>query len=342
MTPEKMHLRHCMLYEYFQQKNATEATKAICSVYGQDALSVRSCQFWFARFKSGDYTIEDGERSGRPKNLENDELKELIEDDPRLSTYDLSTILGVTQSTIHRRLLEMGKVNKVGKWVPHDLTDHAKLQRLNTSLWLLSKYKKKDFLWKIVTGDEKWVYLSNPHKKKQWLSPGQKAIPTPKREPDCDKLMLCVWWDMKGIIHYELLEDGQKVNRFVYSEQLRRLNQKIIENRPWNGNGNRKVLLLHDNAKPHTAILTRDTIFELGWEVMPHPAYSPDLAPSDYHLFRSLEHFLRDKYYQDYESVQNDLDLFFQSKSQSFYRDGIRKLPDLWRKVIDSEGDYFD
>ncbi len=148
--------------------------------------------------------------------------------------------------------------------------------------------------------------------------------------------------DMKGILHYELLECGQKVDRFVYSEQLKRLNQKIIEKRSGPGHGHRKVLLLHDNARPHVAKITQQTILELGWEIMPHSAYSPDLAPSDYHLFRSLEHFLRDKYYETSESIRNDLDFYFNSKSQSFYRDGIRKLPDLWQKVIDSEGEYFD
>ena len=115
MTPEKMHLRHCMLYEYFHQKNATEATKAICSVYDQEALSVRSCQFWFARFKVGDYTLEDGERYGWPKILENDELKELIENDYRLYTYDSSTILGITQSTILRGIMVLGMKMVTGK-----------------------------------------------------------------------------------------------------------------------------------------------------------------------------------------------------------------------------------
>ncbi len=46
--------------------------------------------------------------------------------------------------------------------------------------------------------------------------------------------------------------------------------------------------LLHDNAAPHTAKVTKETLEALGFRVLPHPPYSPDLAPSDFHLFRSL------------------------------------------------------
>ena len=51
----------------------------------------------------------------------------------------------------------------------------------------------------------------------------------------------------------------------------------------------RKGVIFHkDNARSHTSLVTRKQLLELGWEVMPHPQYSSDLAPSDYHLFRSL------------------------------------------------------
>lgn len=236
----------------------------------------------------------------------------------------------------------MGKINKVGKWVPHELSEINIIQRLNTCVSLVAKHKKKDFLWKVVTGDEKWIHFNNSTNKKQWLSPGQPTIPTPKPDIHGKKVMLSVWWDMKGIIHYELLEPKQTVNAQLYSQQLIRLDQKIREKRPGQGHGNKKIILLHDNARPHVALVTKETIVELGWEVLAHPAYSPDLAPSDYHLFRSLEHFLRDKTFNNREEVQNQLDIFFESKPVSFYRDGIRQLPNKWQKVIDKQGNYFD
>jgi len=80
----------------------------------------------------------------------------------------------------------------------------------------------------------------------------------------------------------------------------------------------------------------------LGWEVLSHPDYSPDLAPFDYHLFRSLEHFLRDKTFKNREDLRNKLALYFASKAAQFYRDGIRQLPGRWEKVINNNGYYFN
>ena len=54
-------------------------------------------------------------------------------------------------------------------------------------------------------------------------------------------------------------------------------------------------LLLHANAKPHTARIRILKLKELKFEVMPHPAYSPDLTPTDFHFFRNLNNFLVDK-----------------------------------------------
>ncbi|KOC62794.1 Histone-lysine N-methyltransferase SETMAR, partial [Habropoda laboriosa] len=59
---------------------------------------------------------------------------------------------------------------------------------------------------------------------------------------------------------------------------------------------NRRGVVFHqDNARPHTSIMTRQKLRELGWKVLMHPPYSPDLAPSNYHVFLALQNFLNDK-----------------------------------------------
>ena len=184
----------------------------------------------------------------------------MLEEDPRQSTRELGNRLGVDHSTVLRRLDQLGKINKLGKWVPHKLSENNVNQRLTTCISHLARYKKKDFLWKIVTGDEKWIYFNNPSNKRQWLDPGQASVQTPKRNIHGKKVMLCVWWDIKGILYFELLQPKQTVNAQLYSQQLTRLDEKIREKRTGPGHGNLKVKLLHDNARPHVAIETKETI----------------------------------------------------------------------------------
>ena len=155
-------------------------------------------------------------------------------------------------------------------------------------------------------------------------------------------ILICVWWDQKGIIYYELLNPKETINASIYSRQLTSLSQALDIKRPNGGNSKRKVILLHDNARPHVAKVIKETIENLGWEVLSHPVYSPDLAPSDYHLFRSMAHFFRDKIFFDIESIKKEVAQYFGFKSLSFYEKGIKSLLKRWEKVIASDGNYFD
>ena len=90
------------------------------------------------------------------------------------------------------------------------------------------------------------------------------------------------------------------------------------------------VLLLHDNARPHTSRHTTEEIVKIGWdvkirwEVLLHPPYSPDLAPSDFHLFGPLNKAHRGIYFKDEEAVKTRQDL-------AFYQAGIHALVKRWK-----------
>ena len=92
---------------------------------------------------------------------------------------------------------------------------------------------------------------------------------------------------MHGNIHWELLPEGGTITAEVYSEQLQRVHDQLTVTRP--AVVNRKtVFFLEDNARPHVAKIVGGKLRSLGWERLVHPPYSPDIAPSDYHLFRDL------------------------------------------------------
>jgi histone-lysine N-methyltransferase SETMAR len=78
------------------------------------------------------------------------------------------------------------------------------------------------------------------------------------------------------------MPDGHSTNVEVYSQQLEKMYTVLLEKYPALVN-RKRVLLQQDNASPHTAKKTLQKLEELeGIELLPHPAFSPDLEPSDY------------------------------------------------------------
>jgi histone-lysine N-methyltransferase SETMAR len=91
-----------------------------------------------------------------------------------------------------------------------------------------------------------------------------------------------------------------KVNAARYVQTLNKLRLALREKRPMK----KTVILQHDNGRPNTARLTLQTIQENGWQLLSHPPYSTDLAPSDYHFFGTLKDHLRGHHYETDEAVQ--------------------------------------
>jgi histone-lysine N-methyltransferase SETMAR len=88
----------------------------------------------------------------------------------------------------------------------------------------------------------------------------------------------------------EFLPQGSTLNPDVYCNTLKKLRRAIQSKQ--RGMLSRGIMMLHDNVRPHTAAAMQDLIATFGWEQFDHPPYSPDLAPSDFHMFLHLKTFL--------------------------------------------------
>ena len=118
---------------------------------------------------------------------------------------------------------------------------------------------------------------------------------------------MSVFWDFRGILWYEFLPYGTTVTAKLYSQQLQNVAEQLRKKR---GKCD-KVLFLHDNARQHMAKLTQKELETLNFELLPHPPYSPDLAPTDYYLFRSLANHLREKSFDDFDHLKSTIESFF-------------------------------
>jgi histone-lysine N-methyltransferase SETMAR len=153
--------------------------------------------------------------------------------------------------------------------------------------------------------------------------------------------MLTFFWDMRGRILVKFQAHGETVNSAKYSALLQdQLKPAICHKRRlllFKG-----VLLPHDNARMHTATAMVQTVQWLGFELLPHPPYSPDLAPSDYHIFGPLKETLRGHRFGLHGDVQQAVQTWLRKQLKSFFFEGMTKLVERYQKCIIVQGDYVE
>lgn len=333
------HIKHCLLFLFDSGHKAAEAHRQLVQTYGQDAPHYNTCASWFQRFKSGDRSIEDKERSGRPTEVDRDELLSVVQDNRRISSRQIAAHIGCSKSAVEAILRDLGFHKKFGQWIPHHLTPDQREQRISICYsHLLNPIN--DYLRQIITGDEKWVLYANHSRKRQWVRNGEEPEAEVKVDPHQRKVMLCIFWDMEGILFWELLPPNTTVTAEVFCNQLEKLRQAKQQKRPNWAKEKSAVRLLVNNARPHVAKITRQKLEKFRWHLMAHPPYSPDLSPSDYHLFRALANDFKEKQFDDYDDIKLGLETFFNHLPKEFFARGIADLAQRWETVIDNNGDY--
>jgi len=104
----------------------------------------------------------------------------------------------------------------------------------------------------------------------------------------------------------------------------------------------RGLCLLHYNARPHSAHNTTALLKKFKWDIIDHPPYSPDLAPSAFHLFLHLKKYLTGKKFDDGDEVQEEAMTWFKGQAADFYDSGLQKLVPRLNKYLDNAGDYVE
>ena len=99
------------------------------------------------------------------------------------------------------------------------------------------------------------------------------------------------------------------------------------------------VLFLHDNAPAHRALATQKKLAYLGFHCLDHPPYSPDLVPSDYHLFHGLKEQLKGRHFSSDAEVIAAAETLLDGQPSEFFLSGLQKLEQLARKCIELRGE---
>ena len=269
----------------------------ISTAFGPSCVSDTVRQ-WKKKFESGVESIKNAPKSGRPKSASHKEIvskiKEIIEGDARFTVRDIARKVGISLSTVHLILKKHLKVRKISaRWVPHLLTDEQKRQWVKVAKKLLQmfpKYDKKQFA-NVVTGDETWVHYFEPVRKvsnKIWATKHSKRPIIAKRSWSTKKVLYAIFFSGEGVAIKVPVKKGKSITGKYYKDVVLKKLKKYYQKR-CPATGFKHVHLLHDNAPAHTSAIVAAFLKKETVTVLPHPTYSPDLAPCDFFLFPKIE-----------------------------------------------------
>lgn len=337
----KREIRIIILHEWKLGVNASEASRKINKAWGEGTAPERTVRRWYQAFRSGDFTLDDKDGRGRPVLLDNTNLRAVVDAMPSASVREISTEVNASKSSVANHLKQLGKVKKLDQWIPHQLTDNQRQQRFDICSALLTRNNQTPFIDSIITCDEKWIMYDNLSRASRWLDKDEPPKKFPKQKLTKQKVLVTVWWSSRGLIYYRFLPAGQTINADLYCQYLQEMHQELLLKQPALAN-RKQPIILHDNARPHTARKTLQIIQDLGYEILAHPPYSPDLSPTDYHFFRHLNNALHGKQLTNREEAIKEFQTFIDSKDEEFYSRGMNKLKERWEACVDAQGSYFD
>ncbi|UYV65072.1 hypothetical protein LAZ67_3003045 [Cordylochernes scorpioides] len=242
----------------------------------------------------GQEKVNDDQHPGRPRSLRCEEnklkIKELIKSNRRISIKDLSSETGLSVGLCHQIVTkDLDMIRTSSKFFPRILTE-----------------EQKEMDAKIIPGDETWLYQYDPETKRQssqWIERGE---PKPKKARFTNskvKTLLVTFFYINGLVHQEFIPFGRTINQEVYLGIMRRLREAVHLKRPerWQNND----LILHvDNARPHTAHVVLQFLAKHSTIQIPHPPYSPDLAPNDFFLYPELKMKLKGRKFDNVDMIQ--------------------------------------
>ena len=155
MNLSRREIRVLLLHEFGLGHKAKEAINNICNTMGENVLSIRTVQHWFNRFRNYNLEHDDLSRPGRSLEVDVDHLKQLIEQDPRLTSRCLAEQLGCSHTAVEKHLNELGKTWRYGVWIPHQLSLHQLQYRVDACMDLMTSHRNCQWLRNLITGDER-------------------------------------------------------------------------------------------------------------------------------------------------------------------------------------------
>jgi histone-lysine N-methyltransferase SETMAR len=337
---DEEYVRSFVVFSAALGDNAQTILQKLHILFGKEAPKKTFVYKWMRAIEDGVTFFEDAKRSGRPcENVGLEPMiREILADEPFSSTRSLAEDLGKPRETIRVILItRMGLRKFKCRWIPHALTDDQKKMRVSCALAMLSRLTVRDGIKNTITGDESWFYLEIPATG-QWADSPENVQKNVQKNIASKKVMITILWSVQGFLVIDALPTGGKFTSLYFRTILNKLSRHMSIKKPVKG---LQGLNLHlDNAAPHRAQSTQQHIRRLGLKNLPHPPYSPDLAPSDFFLFGHVKEKLKGQKFPNekalLQAIQNVLGEIPKATLIRVMDEWLRRL----QAVIDTGGEY--
>lgn len=330
-------------------RTAAEINQYLVKAWGEEAPSQATVYRTYKDLASGVRTeFSDDQHCGRPKTVcvpeRVDEVDKIITQNPRITIAELVEETGISQGSMYTIVtVYLQLTSRCSRWVPHALSPEQKMQRVEAAhdwMAIFENTSDADLLQRVVVVDEKYFYhrsIGTKETNRTWCLSDDDRQRVPRRVMNDTKSHVIAATNFRGHFHFTVLE-SQTVNSDVYITFLTEMHHKFVHQRealPW-----KKMVLIQDNARPHTSQKTMEFLKSKGVQVLRQPPYSPDFNLCDRWLFGMLE---RQRNNRNFQSGQ-DLEEFLQSTMAAIDKSALeRQLAHLKTDllgIIDAAGDY--
>ncbi|CAK9833775.1 Mariner Mos1 transposase [Anthophora retusa] len=316
--------RVCLKFCFSNKISCAEALKMLAVAYGDSTMSKTQAYEWYKKLKDGRTVVDDLPRSGRPSTSVTDEnvekVKEIVLKNRRVSIREIAADIRVSFGSVHSVMNDVLSMRRIeARLVPRMLNVLQKEHRIAVAKEMLSL--GQNVIEGIITGDETWPKPKKPRQSRSKI-----------------KILLTVFFDCRGVVHFEFLPPGLTVNKEYYVSVLKRLRENVRRKRPelWRNNS---WFLHHDNAPAHTSHIVRDYLTKNNINTVPQAPYSPDMAPCDFFLFPRLKLPLRGKHFETIEAIKENSQKELKAIPKSAYKKCFEDWKTRWHMCVACDGD---
>lgn len=335
--------RYVISFFHRQGMSAQDIQTKLAYVYGEEAYQISSVTYWTRQIILGRTNLHEEPHRQKPI----DEgitaaVQFQIEKNPLISARQIAKLLNISPTTVIDRLVNILHYKCLHtRWVPHHLSVVQKQNRVNLAKQILPilQNEKRTHYANIYTGDESW-FLFEYTQNTQWVLSKENLVEKIPKTNMQKKIMLTIFFNGYGPTVIDFLPKNMKFNGDYFINIIEQIkNQVYPEGRPFR---TARKILHFDNSPCHSSQKVKNYIEDSEFRTMKHPAYSPDIAPSDFGLFGTIKNQLVGISHGTIEDLQQHIIKILDDFEPTFWESLFDEWMNRLGKVIQLQGDYIE